>query len=414
MKAFFGFIVKEFYHIFRDRRTMLILFGMPLVQLLLFGYAIRNELNQADIAILDYSQDETTREITDKLLSTGYLNLSTRLETESEIDKVFQRGLARGVIVFEQNFDQRLVRERKAHINIITDASEPNMAQMLEGYISRIIGDYQRELNERGASLTGRSTGSVGGTASNLIGGTGSASAGETDSASVGGTGPASAGGSGVASGIMPQTRMFFNPELRSANLFVPGLIAFILMLVSAFLTSITIAREKEMGTMEVLLVSPLNPLQIILGKVLPYLALSVINVFTILVVALGVFQVPFRGSMLLFTLLCLLFIMTALALGLRISSVVSDQQTAMMISLAGLLLPTILLSGFIFPVSNMPVILQWISHIVPAKWFLIILRGIMLKGAGLQHLWMETLILVGMMLVLLVSSIRSFKIRLE
>ncbi len=373
MKAFWGFIVKEFYHIFRDRRTLLILFGMPLIQLLLFGYAIRNELNKADIAILDQSRDEVTREVTDKLLASGHFQLAAFLESEAEVEKIFQKGLARGVIVFEPGFGRKLIREGRSAVNVITDASEPNMAQMLEVYITNVIRDYQREWNAVNHG-----------------------------------------GGEFTAMGINPQTRMLFNPGLRSANLFVPGLIAFILMLVSAFLTSITIAREKEMGTMEVLLVSPLNPMQIIVGKVLPYLALSVINVFMVLVVALAVFQVPFRGSFVLFTLLCLLFIMTALALGVRISSLVRDQQTAMMISLAGLLLPTILLSGFIFPIANMPDVLQWISHIVPAKWFLIIIRGIMLKGAGLEHLWMETLILFGMMFILLVSSIHSFKIRLE
>jgi ABC-2 type transport system permease protein len=366
MKAFLGFVRKEFLHIFRDRRTLLILFGMPLIQLVLFGYAVRNELNKADIAILDHSRDEVTRQITEKLLSSGYFQLAAVLQSEAEIEEVFQKGVARSVVVFESGFGRRLMHEGMADVSIVTDASDPNMAQILEGYIANIIRESQGPPDQM------------------------------------------------VRTGFVPEMRMLFNPELRSANLFVPGLVAFIFMLVSAFLTSITIAREKELGTMEVLLVSPLNPLQIILGKVLPYLVLSVINVFSVLAVALVVFQVPFRGSLVLFSLLSLLFIMTALALGVRISSAVKDQQTAMMLSLAGLLLPTILLSGFIFPISNMPAILQYLSHVVPAKWYLIIIRGIMLKGAGLEVLWMESLILFGMMAVLLVASIKSFKIRLE
>jgi len=376
MKAFLGFIVKEFRHIFRDRRTLLILFGMPLVQLLLFGYAIRNELNQADIAVLDHSRDEVTREITEKLLSSGHFRLAAYPESEAEIEGIFRKGTARSVVVFQPDFAGALMRGGSAQVSIVTDASDPNMAQLLEGYIQGIIREYRQELQELQ---------------------------------------DVSAAESAVAAGgFVPRTRMLFNPELKSSNLFVPGLIAFILMLVSAFLTSITIAREKETGTMEVLLVSPLNPMQIILGKVLPYLALSVINVVSVLAVALVVFQVPFRGSVLSFALVCILFVMTALALGLRISSVVRDQQTAMMLSLAGLLLPTILLSGFIFPISNMPAVLQWISHAVPAKWFLIIIRGIMLKGTDISLYWMETLILFGMMGVLLLSSIKSFNIRLE
>ena len=366
MKAFLGFVRKEFLHIFRDRRTLLILFGMPLIQLVLFGYAVRNELNQADLAILDHSRDDVTRQITDKLLSSGYFQLSAIIESEAEIEEVFQKGIARSVVIFESGFGRRLTSEGRADVSIVTDASDPNMAQILEGYLSNIIRESQGQPEQM------------------------------------------------VRTGFLPEMRMLFNPELRSANLFVPGLVAFIFMLVSAFLTSITIAREKELGTMEVLLVSPLNPFQIILGKVLPYLVLSVINVFSVLAVALVVFQVPFRGSLVLFSLLSLLFIMTALALGVRISSAVKDQQTAMMMSLAGLLLPTILLSGFIFPISNMPAILQYLSHVVPAKWYLIIIRGIMLKGTGLEVLWMESLILFGMMTVLLIASIRSFKIRLE
>ena len=207
---------------------------------------------------------------------------------------------------------------------------------------------------------------------------------------------------------------MRFNPELKSIFLFVPGLIALILMLVSALMTSITITREKELGTMEILLVSPLKPIQIIVGKVLPYFLLSFINVSTILVLARLVFHIPIRGSVLLLLAECLLFILCALSLGILISAKSKTQQTATMISLSGLLLPTIILSGFIFPIDSMPKILQVISHIVPAKWFLIIIRGIMLKGVGFEYFWKETLILAFMTAVLMTASIRSFKIRLD
>lgn len=369
MKAFFGFIRKEFYHIFRDRRTMAILFLMPLLQLILFGYAIRNELNEADVAILDHSKDSVTRHITGKLLSSGHFNLAADLDHEGEIERVFQQGQARKVVVFEPGFEHKLRGEGRAGIQIITDASDPNMAQMLEGYTRNIIRDFQQTELE---------------------------------------------GAEAVEAGITPKIRMLYNPELRSSNMFVPGLIAFILMLVCAFMTSITLTREKETGTMEVLLASPLKPGQIIIGKVLPYLVLSVINVISVLIVAIFLFDVPFRGSYTLFFLQSVLFILTALALGVRISATAKDQQTAMMMSLGSLLFPTVFLSGFIFPIENMPAILQYISHAVPAKWYLIILRGIMLKGVGLEYLWMETLILLGMMLFLILISVKAFKIRLE
>jgi ABC-2 type transport system permease protein len=215
-------------------------------------------------------------------------------------------------------------------------------------------------------------------------------------------------------SGVATNVNMLFNPQLESVNLFVPGLIAVILMLISALMTSISITREKEMGNMEILLVSPLRPAQIIIGKVLPYLVLSFVNVLTVLALAHWVFNVPFRGSYSLFLAESLLFIFTALALGVFISAKASDQQTAMMASLAGLLLPTVLLSGFIFPISSMPVVLQWFSTLIPARWFLVIVRSIMLKDSSLLLLWRETLIILVMTLGFVVLSIKNFKVRLE
>ena len=195
--------------------------------------------------------------------------------------------------------------------------------------------------------------------------------------------------------------------------MFVPGVMALILMIVSALMTSITITREKEMGTMEALLVSPLRPLQIILGKVTPYVVLSFINAVTIVVIGYFVFGLPVHGSLALLLLECLLFISVALAFGIFISTMVETQQMAMFYSMIMLMLPTILLSGFIFPVENMPVILQWLSHIVPAKYFIIIVKSIMLKGTGISFVWKETLVLIFMMLFFIANSIRRFKIRL-
>lgn len=360
MKAFLGFIRKEFYHIFRDRRTLIILFGLPLAQLLIFGYAIRNELTQTGIGVLDQSRDSATQQVIDKLTASGYFEITAWLDHERQIEDVFRSGKARMVVVFGPGY-MRGLQDGEARVQIITDASNPNMAQLVQSYTVAIIGET--------ASLPQL---------------------------------------------ITPEVRMLYNPELRSANLFVPGLIAVILMLVSALMTSIAITREKELGTMEVLLASPLRPQQIIIGKVLPYLALSLVNVVTVLVTAKLVFNVPFVGSYVLFFLQATLFTITALALGILISTITNSQQVAMMIALAGLLMPTILLSGFIFPVENMPRILQAISNVIPARWFLIIVKGIMLKGLGLEYLWRETLILTGMALFLLIVSVRKFNERLS
>lgn len=196
--------------------------------------------------------------------------------------------------------------------------------------------------------------------------------------------------------------------------MFVPGVMTIILMLVSAMMTSISITREKELGTMEILLVSPIKPFQVIIGKVVPYIFLSIINAIVIVILSLFIFKMPVEGSLFLLAAESVLFIITSLALGILISTIADTQQSAMMISLMGLMLPVILLSGFIFPIASMPKPLQIISNVIPAKWFIIIIKGIMLKGVGWAYVWKETLILVGMTVFFIGLSIKKYKIRLE
>lgn len=346
---------------------MLILFGMPIVQLILFGFAIRNEVNNAYIAVLDLSKDDVTEAVTNRLVSSGYFRLAEYLDSEEGVEDVFRRGKVKELVVFEPQFAERLRRTGKANMRVVADASDPNTAKLLVAYTTSIVNSYTQ---------------------------------------GVGAQRPVIA--------VVPETRLMFNPEMKSVYMFVPGLVALILMLVSALMTSITITREKELGTMEILLVSPLRPLQIIVGKVLPYLLLSLFNVVSVLVLARFLFHVPFRGSVLLFMAESVLYILTALSLGIMISTVSKTQQAAMMASLGGLMLPTILLSGFVFPVENMPVPLQVISNIIPARWFVDIARGIMLKGSGLDYLWQETLVLAGMAVAMLTVSVRKFNERLQ
>jgi ABC-2 type transport system permease protein len=369
MNSFSGFVIKEFKQIYRDKRTLTVLFGMPIIMLVLFGFAIRNEVTNAQIGILDFSKDEVTRTLTQKLEASSSFQVQAYLESYEEVEGLFRQGNIKEIVVFESDFKEKLVRDHQADVQIITDATDPNLANLVQSYTSNIIREYVREIN---------------------------------------------ANGQVQRAGINLEIRMIYNPELRSVNLFVPGLIAVILMLISALMTSISITREKELGNMEILLVSPLKPHHIIVGKVLPYLVLSIVNVITILILAKFVFQVPFEGSYGLFFAESTLFILTALALGVFISSAANNQQTAMMVSLAGLLLPTVLLSGFIFPVESMPVPLQMVSHAIPAKWFLIIVRSIMLKGSEFMLIWKETLILVGITLFFISLSLKNFKVRLQ
>lgn len=369
MKSFKGFVIKEFKQIFRDKRTLLVLFGMPIIQMLLFGFAIRNEVENAKVAVLDASHDEATQQIISKIDASKYFSVEVSIQRYDEIEGFFKRGEVDEVLVFESDFARKLERGERPAVNVITDASNPNLAQLIQQYSTSIIVDWQQR------------------------------SADPSDLQKA---------------GVTTNVNMLFNPQLESVNLFVPGLIAVILMLISALMTSISITREKEMGNMEILLVSPLRPSQIIIGKVLPYLVLAFVNVLTVLALAGWVFDVPFRGSYSLFLGESLLFIFTALALGVFISTKAEDQQTAMMASLAGLLLPTVLLSGFIFPISSMPLVLQWISNLIPARWFLVIVRSIMLKDSTILLLWKETLILLVMTLGFIALSIKNFKVRLE
>jgi ABC-2 type transport system permease protein len=369
MKRFIGFVRKEFLHIFRDYRTLFILFGIPVAQILIFGYAVSTDIKNAGVAILDLSHDEITQKLSDKIISSGFFKKTENLLNYGDIDKVFRKGKTKAVIIFENDFGKKLISERKASISIIADGSEPNVATLVTNYTTAIVNDFTMEL--AGPSLN------------NSI-------------------------------RIRPEVKMFYNPGLKSHYMFVPGVITLILILICALMTSVTITREKEFGTMEVLLVSPLKPIQIILGKVMPYFLLSFINVLLILLLSWLVFELPVKGSIVLLLAECMLYIMMSLTLGILISTVSQSMQQAIFISLIGLMLPTILLSGFIFPIENMPKIYDYVSMILPPRYFIVIIKNIMIKGTGLMYIWKETLILSGMTLFFIGLSVKKFKIRLE
>lgn len=368
MKRFIGFVKKEFYHILRDKRSLFILFGMPIAQIMLFGFAITNEIRNVDIAILDHSKDASTKSIIQKIATSNYFSVTQLIENEASIETIFKQGKVKAVLIFEKDFSKNLTKENNAKIQIITDATEPNTANSISNYITSIVLKYRQEINKN----------------------------------------------NNTPYQIIPETRMVFNPELKSVFMFVPGVMTIILMLVSAMMTSISITREKELGTMEILLVSPIKPFQVIIGKVFPYIFLSIINATIIILLSIFVFKMPIEGSLFLLAGVSILFIITSLSLGILISTIAATQQTAMMISLAGLMLPTIILSGFIFPVTSMPLPLEILSNIVPARWFIVILKGIMLKGIGISMLWKEVLILVFMTALNIVVSVKKYKIRLE
>jgi len=367
MKRFLGFLRKEFLHIFRDVRTMMILFLIPVFQILIFGFVIKNEIKDAKIAVLDLSKDNTSLGIISKLDAANDIEVTDYLQSYDEIEGKFKSNKVKAVIVFGPNFASSLTKEKQADMQIILDASDPNLANLLNSYISAIVNNYLKEDNN-----------------------------------------------AAVSSQISVEPKMWFNGNLTSAYMFVPGTMALILMVITALMSSVSIVREKESGTMEVLLVSPLRPIQIVLGKLAPYAILSIVNAVSIIFIGNIVFGVPILGSWVLLFIVSFTFILMALSLGLVVSTVSKTQQTAMFISMFGLMLPTMLLSGFIFPIENMPVFLQYFSKIVPAKYFLIAIKNIMLKGVGIEYFWKEFLVLVGMIIAFILISVKKFKIRLD
>ncbi len=353
---------------FRDRKTLIMLFGMPIVQITLFGFALTNEIKDANIVVVDNAKDVASQQIIDKIEGSKFFSVQKSLMTPSDIHAAFKEGNIKLAVVFPANFNTDLLHLNKASVQVIADASDPNTAVTLTNYISSIITDYQMQISPTMQ----------------------------------------------IPYTIQPEVRMLYNPDLKGAPNFVPGVMAMVLLLVCVMMTSVSIVREKEMGTMEILLVSPVKPLMVIVAKAIPYLVLSIVNLGVILVLSVYALDLPIKGSVLLLLGESVLLIMTSLALGLLISTITSTQQSAMFASMLGMMLPTMLLSGYMFPIENMPVVLQVISNIVPARWYYIIVKAVMLKGLGFASIWKETLILAFMALFFTLLSLRNFKIRLE
>lgn len=366
MSAFQGLLRKEVLHILRDRRTLFVIIFMPILQVILFGYAIRTDVSAIRLAIVDPSPDASTIELRNRFSATDAFRLVRVLPNAGPLDRLFASGAIQEAVVLDGDFADRLARGLPARVLVVADASEPNTGSAMHSYALAVIQGYEREVATRAGGLR-----------------------------------------------ITAEARMRFNPTRESSNLFVPGLIAFVLTIISALMTAISLTREKETGTMEILLVSPLRPLEIIAGKVLAYLIIGFVSVLLVVAEARLVFSVPLRGSLVLLLAEGVLYILTSLSLGILISSRTSSQRVAMIGALAGTMLPSILLSGFIFPLESMPWPLRAIANVVPAKWFVLIARGVMLKGVGLEYLWPQTLILLAMTVVLVAAATRSFRIRL-
>jgi ABC-2 type transport system permease protein len=368
MKQLAAFIRKEFYHVFRDKRTLLILFGLPVVQIILFGYALSNEVKNIGITIFDNAHDDNSEQIIDRIKTSSYFLVKDPVSKYDDIEEEFKDGSIKCAVVFPTDFSGELSHSGKAQIQIITDGSDPNTATIVVNYLTAIISNYQQQIKPA-AQLSYR---------------------------------------------IIPQIRQLYNEEQNGSLNFIPGVIALIFMIVCTALTSVSIVKEKELGTMEILLVSPLKPILVLIAKAVPYLVLSIVNFIIILTLSVYLLDVHIKGSLVLIFAESILFIITCLSLGLLISNLTNSQQTAMLISMMGMMLPTILFTGFMFPIENMPWIFQAISHVIPSRYYFIIIKAVMLKGLGFSYIWQETGILAGMAIFLLTISLKNFKIRLS
>ena len=368
MKQLIAFIRKEFYHVFRDRRTLLILFGIPIAQIILFGQALSSEVKNIGIAVLDEANNTYSQEITHRLQASPYFKLKDPLYHYNQVEDQFKRGEIKAALIFPPDFGKDLYTSSGTSLQLITDGSDPNTAKTVQNYLSAMVASYQQELN------------------------------------------PAVQ----LPYQITVENRMLYNVEQNGSMNFVPGVIALVFMIVSTALTSVAVVREKELGTMEILLVSPFKPIMILIAKAVPYLILSLINFTVILLLSVYMLDVPIRGNLLLLYAESTLFIIICLSLGLLISTVTASQQTAMLIAMMGMMLPTAFFTGFMFPIENMPLIFQGISKVFPSSYYYTIVKKVMLKGLDFNYVWKETLILIAMTVIFLSLAMKKFKIRLQ
>lgn len=366
MKQFISFIRKEFFHITRDPLTLFIMFVLPAAMLVILGYAVTTEFKNTSFVVLDQSRNTTSQKLIEKLNSNSYFSLEAYTDNEQEVENAFRQGRCKAALLIPSQFGNDLLHEGRADIQLILDASDPNEASTIANYFQMIILQYQQDNNAQVNIQF-----------------------------------------------INQEVKMLYNPQMKSAYNLVPGLIGLIMMLICAMMTSISVVREKEMGTMEILLVSPVKPITIILSKAIPYLVVGLLDVVLILIISHFLLDVPIVGSLGLIMLLGFVFTFSALALGLLISSIAETQQAAMVMSAVGLMMPSMLLSGLIFPVENMPLVLQLISNAIPARWFIEALREVMIKGSDFTIVWKQLLILLSMTVFLLLVSIKKFKNRL-
>lgn len=361
MNNFSSFVIKETRHILRDKRTMLILFGMPIVMMLLFGFAISTDVRNVRTTVVTSSMDHQTQRMITAIGTSEYFNITYHVSTPAEAERLIRNQKADIAIVFGADF-----ASTHSGIQIITDGADPNMAQQYSNYVTQIISQHLSD-----GSPTRAITPTV-------------------------------------------STKLLYNPQMKSSYNFVPGIMGMLLMLICAMMTSISIVKEKERGTMEVLLVSPIRPILIIIAKVIPYMVLAFVILATILLMSKFILEVPLAGSLFWIVAVSGIYILMALSLGLLISTIAQTQLVALLMSAMMLIMPSILLSGMMFPIESMPVILQGISAVMPPRYYIAAMRKLMIMGVGIDCVLHELAVLTGMVVLFLCVALKKFNKRLE
>ncbi len=360
MKELRIILKKEFIHIIRDKITLALVLAMPVALVLLFGFTISTDIRNAKISVLDLSKDSQSKILINDLSASGYFQIVSYPENEAEIDNDFKNKGIKLAIIIPTRFEESLSKERNATLQVINDVSDLNVASILNNYVRSVVYNFTEQYNS-----------------------------------------------SVESSAFQVTAKMLYNPELNSVYMFVPGIITLIMVLVTALMSSITLAREKETGTMQMLLITPVKKIYIIIGKVIPYMLISLFSTITIIVISVTVFKMPVNGDLAMLLALCIIFMLTAASFGMLISSISRTQVDAMMITMMGLFLPTVLLSGFLFPLNSMPMFFQVIANLFPAKWFILSIKDVMIKGSGFADIWMYLLILFFMAVVFILFSIK-------
>ncbi len=378
---FGAFVKKEFTHILRDRRTMLILFLTPVVLILLFSYAISTEIRNVNVAVLMPERDAALSSLVAKIDASEYFRITGALNSPEQIERTFRRGEADIVLSFEKGFSSAALSPDGTGIGIIADASNPNNASTETMYLSAIIGEWLSEQTSGGVAATGPDI--------------------ETFV-------------SGAAGRLSGDVHMLYNPQLRSSYNFVPGIMGLILMLICALMTSVSIVREKENGTMEVLLVSPVRPLTIIIAKMIPYFTMACLDLAIVLLMSKYVLGMPMSGSIFWIVTSSVVYIIFGLSTGLLVSNIVGSQVAASLVCAIGFLFPMLMLSGMMFPIESMPVVFQWISAVIPARWYVVLLRRLMIQGTGFVFVAREFAILCAMTLAVTWLALKTFNDKLE